>query len=176
MELELEPSAFWTDSESVLKYIKNENRRFKTYVANRISDIRELSDKHQWRHISSKENPADDVSRGLSIEAFLKSKKWFQGPEFLAKPDTEWPNALKDFPPIESNDPEVKKETIVNSLIVEAKSPLSKLIEYYSNWNRLKRAVAWMLKFRALLQKRRLCRVTRNTQTDLKFKAKVGQK
>ena len=34
----------------------------------------------------------------------------FQAPEFLAKPDTEWPNALKDYPPIESNDPEVRKE------------------------------------------------------------------
>ena len=78
-------------------------------MANRISDIHELSAKDQWRHISSKENLAEDVSRGLNIEAFLKSKRWFQGPEFLAKPDTEWPNALKDFPPIESNDPEVKK-------------------------------------------------------------------
>lgn len=80
---------------------------------------------------------------------------------------------LKDFPPIESNDPEVKKETIVNSLIVEAKSPLDKLIVYYSHWNRLKRAVAGMLKFRALLQEQKLRRVTRNTQTDLKSKAKV---
>lgn len=64
LQLELEPSAFWTDSESVVKNIRNETRRFKTYVAKRILDIRELSDKDQWRHISSKENPADDVSRG----------------------------------------------------------------------------------------------------------------
>lgn len=32
---------FWTDSMSVLRYIKNENKRFNTFVANRVAIIRD---------------------------------------------------------------------------------------------------------------------------------------
>ena len=34
IELSLEPSVFWTDSTSVLKYINNETSRFTTFVTN----------------------------------------------------------------------------------------------------------------------------------------------
>ena len=34
------PFVFWTDSMSVLRYVKNENRHFHTFIANRIAIIR----------------------------------------------------------------------------------------------------------------------------------------
>lgn len=40
-------SVFWTDSMSVLCYVKNENRRFQTFVANRIAIIRDGSNPDQ---------------------------------------------------------------------------------------------------------------------------------
>ena len=40
LDIKLCPSYFWTDSEIVLKYIKNELRRFHVYVADRISIIK----------------------------------------------------------------------------------------------------------------------------------------
>ncbi|XP_067451997.1 uncharacterized protein [Thunnus thynnus] len=39
LELPLKPSNFWTDSTSVLKYIKNEDKRFQTFVANRVERV-----------------------------------------------------------------------------------------------------------------------------------------
>ncbi|GBP09649.1 hypothetical protein EVAR_72107_1 [Eumeta japonica] len=39
------------------------------FVANRIVKIRELSEPNQWRHVSSKQNPADAISRGLAAES-----------------------------------------------------------------------------------------------------------
>ena len=42
------PSVFWTNSMSVLRYVKNENRRFHTFVANRIAIIRDSSSPDQW--------------------------------------------------------------------------------------------------------------------------------
>ncbi len=60
LQLPLEKSQFWTDSTAVLKYIKNENKRFKTFVANRVTTIREVSDVDQWRYIPTAQNPADD--------------------------------------------------------------------------------------------------------------------
>lgn len=71
-----EHSVFWTDSTSVLKYIKNEDRRFHTFMANRTSTIREASEPWQWRHVGSKDNPADDASRGLKVASFLTTSRW----------------------------------------------------------------------------------------------------
>ena len=50
---------FWTDSRVVLGYIANESRRFHIFVANRVQQIQEATDFHQWNYIESKQNPAD---------------------------------------------------------------------------------------------------------------------
>lgn len=36
LQMPLMDSVFWTDSTSVLKYVKNETSRFRTFVANRV--------------------------------------------------------------------------------------------------------------------------------------------
>ena len=59
---------YYTDSKIVLGYISNDTKRFKIFVANRAQLIRTHTDKHQWEHVKTKENPADDASRGLSHE------------------------------------------------------------------------------------------------------------
>ena len=59
---------FWTDSKVVLGYIKNDVRRFKTFVANRIQQIRENTEVQQQQYVPTRENPADDASRGLNAE------------------------------------------------------------------------------------------------------------
>lgn len=71
LQLELENSIFWTDSTIVLKYIRNETKRFHTFVANRLSAIREATDISQWRYVDTKRNPADEASRGVKVEHLL---------------------------------------------------------------------------------------------------------
>jgi len=73
---------FWTDSEIVLAYLANDQKRFHIYVANRIRLIKTSSDVKQWHHISSIENPADIASRGMSCSK-LNMSMWFTGPSFL---------------------------------------------------------------------------------------------
>ncbi|XP_051785417.1 LOW QUALITY PROTEIN: uncharacterized protein LOC127528741, partial [Erpetoichthys calabaricus] len=77
LQMPLEESTFWTESITVLKYISNESTRFKTFVANR-NVIRDHSQPSQWRYVTSVLNPADQASRGLSMENFLKSTTWSQ--------------------------------------------------------------------------------------------------
>ena len=48
LHMDLNPSVFWTDSQTVLKY-GNDYTRFKTYVANRVSLIRDNNERSQWR-------------------------------------------------------------------------------------------------------------------------------
>ena len=68
-------------------YLGNTEKRYKTYVANRVSLIREATDSHQWRHVDTASNPADDVSRGFTAAQLFNSDQWINGPAFLWQPD-----------------------------------------------------------------------------------------
>ncbi len=46
-------SHFWTDSETVLRYIGNESSCFHTFVANRVEEIRDASELSQWHYVPS---------------------------------------------------------------------------------------------------------------------------
>ena len=48
----------------VLGYISNKARRFHTFVANRVQGIRDHTSPDKWHYIDTKDNPADDASRG----------------------------------------------------------------------------------------------------------------
>lgn len=39
LQVPLQPSVFWTDSTTVLRYIDNDTTRFKTFAANRVTLI-----------------------------------------------------------------------------------------------------------------------------------------
>lgn len=70
---------FWTD----LQYIRNETKRFHTFVANRVAEIRDVTNVNQWRHYPGKLNPADDASRRLRTQKLSTQHRWWRGPEFL---------------------------------------------------------------------------------------------
>ena len=47
LHFDFERVIFWTDAMITLKYIRNESRRFQTYVANRVEEIRDLANADQ---------------------------------------------------------------------------------------------------------------------------------
>lgn len=65
LEIKMDKVIVWSDSTIVLGYIKNESRRFKTFVGNRIGQIHDVTTPDQWRHVDTKSNPADVASRGI---------------------------------------------------------------------------------------------------------------
>ena len=67
LDFVIHDSFFWTDSTCVLRYVANNDRRHKTFVANRVAAIREHSLPSQLKYVDTKANPADDASRGLSV-------------------------------------------------------------------------------------------------------------
>ncbi|KAK7877121.1 hypothetical protein WMY93_032173 [Mugilogobius chulae] len=150
LQMELKDSVFWTDSTSVLKYIKNETSRFKIFVANRVSEILKLSKVSQWRYVNTLNNPADLASRGAKVDAFLKNDSWLCGPDFLLEPENSWPTNPEVVAEPLGVDPEIKA-VMVNMVQVEQASPMEKLINYFSTWLSLKRAVGWLVKFKNLL-------------------------
>ncbi|KAJ8367387.1 hypothetical protein AAFF_G00320140 [Aldrovandia affinis] len=166
LQIQMEDSVFWTDSQSVLKYINNETKRFQTFVANRISVIRDLSSPSQWRYVSSKQNPVDDASRDMNVEVFLSSRRWLKGPDYLLEPE-KWPTTPKEVNYLSSSDAEVRKELSINSVSVDERKPMTRFIEHFSKWNSLKRAVAWMLKLKETVRQLSKMRHKISKQTDL---------
>ncbi len=61
LQLRIDESIFWTDSTTVLSYIKSEVACFHTFVANRVQVIREGSSPSQWRYVNTGQNPADHL-------------------------------------------------------------------------------------------------------------------
>lgn len=43
---EINKITFWSDSQTTLQYIKNETKRFQKYVANRVTEIRQVTSLH----------------------------------------------------------------------------------------------------------------------------------
>ena len=139
---------FWTDSKVVLGYINNNSKKFKIFVANWIQFIRENADPKQWFYVPTKENPADGSSRGLKDVHSEKTKRWFEGPGFLWKPDSKWPAQVSVD--VDGSDPEVKATLIINLATTEY-DLLSKLEAKFSSWLKLRKAVAIILQLKQIL-------------------------
>ena len=68
---------------TVLGYICNTTTRNKTFVANWIATIHDLTQVSDWHHIYLKLNPANIVSRGIMPTDDVKLREWLKGSSFL---------------------------------------------------------------------------------------------
>lgn len=73
----------WTDPKIVLSWLQSSPSRWTTFVANRVSEIQELTTNFELRYVDWKENPADYLSRGLSPSEIISNRQWWEGPDFL---------------------------------------------------------------------------------------------
>ncbi|CAM1307174.1 Uncharacterised protein r2_g1709 [Pycnogonum litorale] len=140
LEMHMNDVLYYTDSTAVMQYIRSEARRFKTFVANRVTKIHEGSTTSQWRHIPGKENPADDATR------CQQSDRWLNGPEFLWNCDFSDSHPVSKLNEVSEDDVEVKRR--VFAFLTTCDDFLSRLIERHSNWFKLKKSVAWLTRFR----------------------------
>lgn len=121
----------WTDSMITLSWLSSHPSKWSTFVANRTSEVLKILPFNVWRHVPTKENPADAASRGLLIDELDKSSIWWHGPEFLSKPGSNW---LQSFNPICDDElPEHRKA--IHTIQIEENHILS----YFSDFNKLLR-------------------------------------
>ena len=151
LDIDIVRSTYWTDSKIVLGYIQNNDRRFKPFVANRVNAIRQTSSPTDWRYIDSANNPADVASRGC--DAHDLPQIWYRGPSFLSLHRSEWPTFEEHINLIPDDDPEIKKETTSMVSKTDVAHPIDTLLNYYSSYYRLKKAVCWLLRVKNVLRK-----------------------
>ncbi len=179
LHMTLLDSIFWTDSTSVLKYVKNETSGFRTSVANRVSEILKASYPDQWRYVSTLSNPADLASRGLGVKSLLKDELWLCGPQFLPLSEEQWPiNPGSPGELSEQDDREFKTSIVANAVTAEEVDSVSQLIDRTSSWNRLKRVMGWVLRFKNTLlslwrKRREVMALLSHSRTDEKEQKNV---
>ncbi|XP_049867231.1 uncharacterized protein LOC126367648 [Pectinophora gossypiella] len=134
---------FWTDSTIVMGWLRMSPHLLKTFVQNRVTEINELTGDMQWLHVSSGDNPADLVSRGLNLDMLSRSSLWWSGPSFLYDRETNWRN---NNIPSENNLPEVRGNPII-ATTTSIQFPNVIDFEKYSSYIKLKRVFAYVLRF-----------------------------
>ena len=122
----------WIDSETVLRWLYNDDVRYEAFVNNRVSEIRDILANIpvpvELRYVPTKLNPADLASRGLErgAQGFVEDFDfWTHGPDYLNDPDEEWPINIK----LKSAHPSTIQQRIEAALTAYALSAVIKPVE-----------------------------------------------
>lgn len=81
----------WTDSTVALGWIRGDPSNWKQFVANRVTEIQDLTNPSHWCHCPGQDNPADLTTRGVNARVLVNSSLWLKGPLWLCGPPGEFP-------------------------------------------------------------------------------------
>ncbi len=81
----------WSDYTTVLNWLLSSSCRFKVFVGTRVAEIQELTEFDKWKYVLTKENPADDITKGKSLRDIAQESRWNKGPKFLRQTTDHWP-------------------------------------------------------------------------------------
>ncbi|GFW29953.1 DUF5641 domain-containing protein [Trichonephila clavipes] len=132
----------WSDSTTALWWIK-EYGNWSVFVANRVKEIRQLTQIQSWKYVPGNMNIADLLSRGCSPRQMLSSR-WWEGPSWLKQNSEYWPDGEISCEPQEVN-VERKKTKNANVDLANDAPPL--LICNVSDYDKMIRVFAWILRF-----------------------------
>ena len=92
MVTKIEKITFWSDSTTVLHWIRQMSSTYKAFVSNRVSEIHTIMSNLEatqgagavsWRYVPTEANPADDITRGLCPMELGTGIRYSSGPKFL---------------------------------------------------------------------------------------------
>ncbi|XP_046564207.1 uncharacterized protein LOC124273037 [Haliotis rubra] len=127
--LPIQATYLWSDSTTVLTWLQSESCRYKVFVGARVAEIQNLTDTHCWRYVNTQQNPADDITRGLSVKDLVEESRWRNGPAFLRQSADEWPES----PSTGSDEPaELRKSAMLSTIVT--KTPTLPDPTQYESW------------------------------------------
>lgn len=110
-----------------------------------------MTNKDDWRHVISSDNPADIISRGINPSELINSILWWRGPKWLSYYENQWPTSTL----IKISDPSEQKHH--TKVMVSTFIDMS-LFEKYSSFLKLQRVVTYLLRFKANCLKQNVCK------------------
>nr|XP_033339068.1 uncharacterized protein LOC117227701 [Megalopta genalis] len=141
IHVRIDQTIFWTDSTITLHWINSSPHLLKAFVVNRVSDIQTKTSSNMWRHVLSKDNPADALSRGQLPVEFIQNSVWKHGPSWLSQDESFWPQ-LK-LPSLDML-PEIRSKTC----LLTTTAALCEILQRCSSITKLQRIVAYCLRFK----------------------------
>ena len=130
----------WLDSTVALHWIRRSGD-YKQFVSNRVRKIQERG-QTTWRHVGTKDNPADLASRGGNLGGNQES--WLQGPTWLETQEN-WPKDIITTTS-EATLAETKATKTLFGMVIEEKDDLDDLMVKWDFWKTL-RICAWIARF-----------------------------
>lgn len=129
----------WTDSMIALAWIKGDVSKWKTFVANRVAEITAKIPSSCWRHVSSEQNPADLVSRGIEPSKLQGQEIWWVGPHWLSKDMIHWPKVNIQL--------DVQDEKRNRCLVSTETHHVETMADRFSTLEKLTRVTVYCLRF-----------------------------
>lgn len=141
----------WSDSQIVLHWLSSLPRKWKTFVANRTSKILQFLPRKHWFHVSSKDNPADCASRGITPLELMMHPLFF-GPSWLKETKDYW--RVEPLGEVEEDELLERRTTITCMFASSVPSPwcghetLTFLLNRYSDLAHIRRILCWINRLR----------------------------
>jgi hypothetical protein len=141
----------FSDSKTVLCWIRNKHERFKQFVEERSKSIRERTNPENWLHVKGKENPADLTTRDMFPSQLKNNQFWSKGPIWLVKPIAEWPSTEKV---VGHTDESIKELRESDRKLVETSQVMFAMVlvevidsNRFSSWKKLVRVTAYVKRY-----------------------------
>ena len=129
----------FTDSTIVLAWLAKPSNCWKTFIANRVSEIHSLIPECSWLHVKSSENSADILSRGILPVDLVKFDLWWKGPSWLSTF-----TGIKSERINYETENERRKQQFE---LVSFSAIVNELCENISNYTKLIRVFAWVYRY-----------------------------
>ncbi|XP_037820375.1 uncharacterized protein LOC119609604 [Lucilia sericata] len=147
LKLKFNRQVFWTDSKTVLAWIRSDHRKYFQFVAFRVSEILELSEVDEWMWVPSMDNVADEATKWQKTPHFSRDSRWFTGPEFLQRHNISWHEETKEDGTLEELRPQyIGIHRKVSSFTI----PINP--ERFSKWSRFVGATSTLLQIARIIK------------------------
>ncbi|XP_026479809.1 uncharacterized protein LOC113386232 [Ctenocephalides felis] len=143
-DIKISETFLWCDSTIVLAWLKTDPSLLKMFVSNRVAEILDHTPGTVWRHVCSKDNAADIVSRGVKTPSELIGYNlWWHGPAWLLQDPTNWPQRF-----VETGTEAIPERRVLTATTVTAYNEHLKLVlEKCSTFNKAVRVVAYWIRW-----------------------------
>lgn len=147
LKLDIQDVILYSDSQIALAWTNTEPVKLQAYVANRVKLIREATSRWRWLYVSSKDNPADSISRGADPDELQHMSLYWQGPEFLWDGKYKFHNNVTL--PAAGDLPEMKRQSsnVKVSLITQNETSFYDFCDRFSDLNKMIRVMAYINRF-----------------------------
>ncbi|XP_075158202.1 uncharacterized protein LOC142231478 [Haematobia irritans] len=151
----------WTDSTITLAWLDKPPFHWKTFVANKVSEILENVGNATWRHVSSNENPADIGTRGCTASELNDNSLWWHGPKWLTSPSELWPKSVT------FKEPSLERKIVT----FHTDTQIEDILERFSSFDRALRVLCYMYRFVRKCKKIRVPEINTDfiTKDEIKF-------